>query len=203
MLQIVGVTKNYGEISVLKDFSLELQKGDIVGIVGKSGCGKTTLLRILVGTEEDYTGEILLEGKSIRNTEPCDRNMALVYQEPVLWNHMTVRENILFSLSREAQLKKKELLAEITEKLEIKTLLSRYPNEISGGQAKRVSLARAMISEKEILLLDEPLSNIDEQTRQKVLQYLKTYLDGKKTVLYVSHDMTEVREISHRIVTLV
>lgn len=202
LIKINHLNKKYGEQAIFKDFALEIVEHESLAVVGESGCGKTTLLRVLAGLDDEFDGEILLNGKDVGKTAPDDRNIALVFQEPALWNHMTVRENILFPIERKKWKAVKGKLEYICEKLEIAELLSRYPDEISGGQAKRVSLARALISGKQILLLDEPLSNIDGDTREKVLTFLREEYVGKYTIVYVSHDMHEVESIRDRVITL-
>lgn len=202
LIEIKHLNKTYGEQGIFQNFTLEIDEHESLAVVGESGCGKTTLLRILAGLDDEFDGEILVNGKDVRKTAPDDRDMALVFQEPALWNHMTVRENILFPIERKQWDAVKGKLKYICQKLEIAELLSRYPDEISGGQAKRVSLARALISEKQILLLDEPLSNIDGDTREKVLSFLREEYVGKYTIIYVSHDMHEVESISDRVITL-
>lgn len=195
MISLEHISKSYGSTVVLKDFQLEIREKEAVAVVGESGCGKTTLLRIMAGLEPDYEGDVRKDGISLRKTPPNHRDMALVYQEPALWNHMTVRENILFAADRKGAKRIPDSFQQICDGLEITPLLARYPNEISGGQAKRVSLARALISPKEILLLDEPLSNIDRETRAKVMQFLKEHYVGRRTIVYVSHDMEEVESL--------
>ena len=133
---------------------------------------------------------------------PWERNLAMVFQEPALWNHMTGEENILFPLGRRARRTAGQTVAYICRELEIDGLTARYPGEISGGQAKRVSLARALASGKEILLLDEPLSNVDERTRGKVMDFLRREYVGRNTMVYVSHDREEVVYLCSRTVEL-
>lgn len=201
MIYLENVTKRYGDNLILKDWSLEIRAGEAVAVTGESGCGKTTLLRILAGLDSDYQGHVFLAGQPADRLPPCGRNLAMAFQEPVLWNHMTVEKNILFPLGRPD--KKARLLAEqICGELEIGGLMRRYPGEISGGQARRVSLARALLSGKGILLLDEPLSNVDEKTRERILDFLRREYVGKRTILYVSHDRDEVDFLCSRTVAL-
>ncbi len=201
-IELKNITKSFGDNPVLEQFSLQVETGETVAIVGESGCGKTTLLRILAGIDREYSGEVWLDGVKSDDVQACDRGMALVFQEPTLWNHMTVCENILFSVTRSERHEAEERMLHICEKLGIEGLLARYPDEISGGQAKRVSLARAMVSNREILLLDEPLSNIDNETRERVMSFLREEYLGRKTLIYVSHDMGEVENLCDRVVRL-
>lgn len=188
MIKIRNVSKDYGEGTVLQDFSLEMASGEMVILLGESGCGKTTLLRILAGFEQAGEGQIWIGGRLMEeNIAPNQRELAMVFQEPALWNHMSVLKNITYGMKE----KNHQRLAEIMDALEIRGLEHRYPEELSGGQAKRVALARALAADREILLLDEPLSNIDEETKKKILDYLDKNYKGKKTILYVTHSKTE------------
>ncbi|MFI3200353.1 MAG: ATP-binding cassette domain-containing protein [Eubacteriales bacterium] len=193
MISLTNYSKNYGELSVFTNFNLEILTGQTIGIKGNSGCGKTTLLRSITGLDNDFTGELILNKKRItKNIPPHRRDVALVMQEPILWEHMTVKENILFSISLKQRKKVQDQLRNICDHLEILPILNRIPRNISGGQAKRVSFARALMSDKNILLLDEPLSNVDNETKKKILVYLKQYLSENKTIVYVSHDKEEL-----------
>lgn len=201
MIRMEGVTKRYGECSVLENFNLEVKAGEAVSIMGESGRGKTTLLRILAGLEQDYHGRVFLAGRQADGDLPYKRNLAMTFQEPSLWNHMTVEGNIMFSLGRRCG-KAGALVEHVCRELDIADLLKRYPGEISGGQAKRVSLARALVSGREILLLDEPLSNVDEGRKEKILDFMRREYAGKKTIVYVSHDRDETAGLCSRSVAL-
>ena len=201
MISLQGITKYYGEHKVLEELSFELHDKEALAVVGESGCGKTTLLRIMAGLDADYEGAVMKDGSDIRKLEPNKRDMALVYQEPALWNHMTVEENIRFGAGKTDK-GLKEKIGYVGERLEIGHLLSRRPHEISGGQAKRVSLARALVSHKQILLLDEPLTNIDREMRERVMTFLEEEYLGKRTIVFVSHDMDEVSRLCDRRIIL-
>ena len=188
MIAVKNVGKAYGANTVFADvsFMVEDQKG--MFLTGASGCGKTTLLRLIAGFDLDYTGEIRIDGRTMtEKIQPRERDVAVVFQEPTLWNHMTIRKNLMYGMKQ----KDDEAVQKIAEKLEIAELLDRYPEEISGGQAKRVSLARALLADKKYLLLDEPLSNVDRKTNDIILDYLSEEVIGKKSVIYVTHDAEE------------
>lgn len=182
-----SISKSYGEKKVLDNISLTVRRGEAVALTGESGCGKTTLLRIIAGLETADGGRLSLEGKEALALAPHRRNLAMVFQEATLWNHMTVYRNIAYGMKQ----KNKQAVQELAASLKIDGLLDRYPGEISGGQAKRVSLARAFASDRDIFLLDEPLSNLDDGTREMVLQFIRERYVGKKTMIYVTHDHKE------------
>ena len=188
MIAVKNVGKAYGANTVFADvsFTVEDQKG--MFLTGASGCGKTTLLRWIAGFDLDYTGEIRIDGRTMtEKIQPRERDVAVVFQEPTLWNHMTIRKNLMYGMKQ----KDDEAVQKIAEKLEIAELLDRYPEEISGGQAKRVSLARALLADTKYLLLDEPLSTVDRKTKDIILDYLSEEVIGKKSVIYVTHDAEE------------
>lgn len=200
MIEINGFNKKYGLEEIFVAYTLKVETGECVGIYGPSGCGKTTLLQCISGLDEDYTGEIRLDGRVMEaKVKPHQRKIAMVMQDAVLWPHMKVKDNILFAISRTHKKEKEVLLESICTKLGIVELLEKYPQGISGGQAKRVSLARAIIADKDVLLLDEPLNNVDQDTRDTIVAYLKQECVPNKTVIYVSHDRAELEMICTRI----
>lgn len=203
MLKILNYSKSYGETKIFTDFNLHVENGQALGIKGYSGCGKTTLLRSITGIDNEYTGDIFINGAVMSTAvEPSNRSIALVMQEPVLWEHMSVRENILFPVAVKERKNSNGKLEEITKSLGVFELLNRMPSKISGGQAKRVSFARGLMASKDILLLDEPLSNVDSETKEKILTYLKGHVVGKKTILYVSHDSHELDMFCNNIIEI-
>lgn len=192
MIAVEKVSKSYGAHPVLSElsFTIEDQKG--LFLTGASGCGKTTLLRMIAGFDRDYTGNIVIDGQTMtEKITPHERNIAIVFQEPTLWNHMTIRKNLMYGMAQ----KDEKAVQQIAEKLEIAGLLDRYPEEISGGQAKRASLARALLADKKYLLLDEPLSNVDRKTKDIILDFLSEEVIGKKSVIYVTHDAEEIERV--------
>ncbi len=192
MIKVSGLTKCFGKQSVLNDLSFVVADRDGIFVTGPSGCGKTTLLRILSGFDTDYSGEIIIDGSVMGDdNRPADRNIAIVFQEPALWNHMTVEKNMSYGMKE----KDRERLVNTARALRIEELFGKYPEEISGGEAKRVSLARAILSGKGNLLLDEPLSNVDTDTKEIIIDYLKSDVLVDKCVIYVTHDINEIEKL--------
>lgn len=216
MIRVEMLGKKYGKKQVFSSLELEVHTGETLAVVGESGCGKTTLLRILAGLETEYMGSVYLPDKSreaktgrqracgreARVLAPNERGIALVPQQPALWNHMTVEENILFPVRRQEHRGALQRVRHICRQLGIEELIRRYPEEISGGQAKRVSLARALAAGKEILLLDEPLTNLDNDTKEKTLAFLEEEYLGRITTVYVSHAHEEIRRLATKVLRL-
>lgn len=206
-IDIRGVSKAFGSVVVLEDVSLKIASEERVVIVGPSGCGKTTLLRLIAGLDAPDTGEIWLDGQRASSPKRVIsshmRNMGMVFQAPALWPHMTVWENIAFGLTH---LNKKEVrcrLQEVLDLVGLERLAHRYPHQISGGEARRVALARALAPRPAILLLDEPLTNLNPELKQNILSVIQTHLDRYRSVLvYVTHDNDEAHLIASRIVRL-
>ena len=184
-LTLSGVSKSFGKEKVLKDINLEVKEGEILALVGQSGCGKTTILRTIAGLEVPDSGEVLLGKLDITNERVQNRKVGMVFQNLALFPHMTVRQNVLFG----ATFNQKSGLNKLLKLTGLTDLKGRYPHELSGGQQQRVALARTLASEPEVLLLDEPFSNLDELTREKVrteiLQLIKTV--GITTILVTHH----------------
>lgn len=193
------IDKYYGSNQVLKGISLSVEKGQFVTLLGPSGCGKSTLLRCLAGLEELSDGEILLDGEDITDKEPKDRNIGMVFQQYSLFPNMTVEENIAFGL----KLKKmspqliREKVEHIIEIVELQGKEKQYPGSLSGGQQQRVALARSIVMEPKVLLLDEPLSAIDAKLR-KSLQISIKQITKKMglTAIFVTHDQDEAMIMS-------
>ena len=196
MIQAEGITKRYGELTVLDGLSLTAGPGELVSILGESGSGKSTLLRIIAGLEAADAGRLLLGGKDPAR-EPGKRGVSMTFQEPALWNHMTVEENILYGCPLRGREERREEAASLADRLGIGGLLKRYPYQISGGQAKRAALARAIACRKPVLLLDEPFTNLDEKSKSVAMEAVRECCAGM-TVLLVTHSREEAEYLSQK-----
>ena len=190
---------------MLKDVSLNIENKDFYTFLGPSGCGKTTLLRLIAGFEKSSSGELFIDGKEVSNLNPWERDVGMVFQNYALWPHMTVYKNISFGLE-EKKLDKKEIKSrvdEILELVDLKDLSGRYPFQLSGGQQQRVALARTLVVKPKVLLLDEPLSNLDAKLRVQMRKELQDL--HKKigiTSIFVTHDQEEANSMSTNLAIL-
>jgi ABC-type Fe3+/spermidine/putrescine transport system ATPase subunit len=208
-LRIADVTKRFGDTLACDHVTFEVAAGEVLGLLGPSGCGKTTLLRCLAGFEDLTAGEVHLDGQLVadgRNSVPPERRrIGMVFQSYALWPHMTVEENVgmplrLRGLSGRDRV---PLVAESLRKLGLGALGKRYPSELSGGQQQRVALARATVAAPDLLLLDEPLSNLDALLREKLRDELRDELkDLGITTIFVTHDQAEAMAICDRVALL-
>lgn len=205
VLQLKQINKYFGRSHVIKDVNIDFEKGHFVTFLGPSGCGKTTLLRMVAGFYEPDDGEILLNGKRIERIPPYSRNTAMVFQEYALFPHMNVFDNVSYGL-RVKNRPKEEIERHVKEALDLmqlKGMEDRFPNQMSGGQQQRVAVARALVMNPEVLLLDEPLSNLDAKLRESVRVELRDIQKkmGLSTI-YVTHDQSEALSMSDMIVVL-
>ena len=199
------VHKAYGKVKVIHGIEFEIANGEFVVLVGPSGCGKSTLLRMLAGLEEISGGEILIDGKVINDLESKDRDIAMVFQSYALYPHMTVRENMAFSLRlRKAdKATTDERVDNAARILNLGPLLDRYPRELSGGQRQRVAMGRAIVRDPKVFLFDEPLSNLDAKLRVAMRAEIKALHQRlKTTTVYVTHDQIEAMTMADRIVVM-
>ena len=199
IIEIKNINVSYGSNHVLKDINLNIKNKDFYTFLGPSGCGKTTLLRLIAGFEKSQSGELFIGGKEISNSNPWERDVGMVFQNYALWPHMTVYKNISFGLE-EKKIKNSEIqkrVENVLELVDLKDLSKRYPYQLSGGQQQRVALARTLVVKPKVLLLDEPLSNLDAKLR---VQMRKELLDLHNkidiTTIFVTHDQEEANAMS-------
>ncbi|EQC43684.1 ABC transporter ATP-binding protein [Bacteriovorax sp. Seq25_V] len=204
-LELKNIVKSYDKHNVLNGISLNINAGEFLVLVGPSGCGKSTLLRSIAGLDMPTSGDIIIDEKNVTKTPVADRDIAMVFQNYALYPHMTVYENMAFSLKIKSKPKSEidERIKEIASLLQINELLDRKPKELSGGQRQRVSLGRALAKRSPIILFDEPLSNLDAHLRQQMrIEIKKIHEIYKSTIVYVTHDQTEAMTMGDRIAIL-
>lgn len=206
-----NIGKNYGEIEIIKDFSLDINDGEFVSFLGPSGCGKTTCLRMVSGLEQNTSGALSIGDQEVSNAQknfflaPEKRNVGMVFQSYAVWPHMNVFNNIAYPL-KVAKVSKTEIrkrVDEIISIVELTGLENRMPNALSGGQQQRVALARGLVMKPNVLLLDEPLSNLDAKLREKMrVDIRKIQQSFGITCIYVTHDQVEAFTMSDKIVVM-
>ncbi len=204
-IELRRLRKSYGAVPVIHGIDVEIRSGEFAVLVGPSGCGKSTLLRMLAGLEDITAGEIAIGGQVVNDLRPKDRDIAMVFQNYALYPHMTVAENMGFSL-RLAKADKTESRLKIEHAAEIlglAHLLERYPRQLSGGQRQRVAMGRAIVRDPAVFLFDEPLSNLDAKLRVKMRSEIKElHRQLNTTVVYVTHDQIEAMTMADRIIVL-
>ena len=200
-----NVRKTYTDTEVIKGVSLDIQDQEFVVFVGPSGCGKSTLLRMIAGLEEITSGDLLIDGERMNNVSPDKRGLAMVFQTYALYPHMTVAENMAFSLRLAGvpKAQRYERAKEVGRVLQLGPLLDRKPGELSGGQRQRVAIGRALVRKPKVFLFDEPLSNLDAALRgQMRLELSSLHNSLRSTMIYVTHDQTEAMTLATKIVVL-
>ena len=204
-VQFKDIVKKFKDNAVLNGVSLEIKDHEFVVIVGPSGCGKTTLLRMLAGLEEVTSGDILIDGLRVNDLHPSKRQIAMVFQDYALYPHMTVAENMSFSL-RLRKLGRGEIAERVNEAaqiLQLEKFLPRMPRQLSGGQRQRVAIGRAIVRKPKVFLFDEPLSNLDAKLREGMrVEIAKLYQRLNSTIIYVTHDQVEAMTLAGRIVVM-
>jgi ABC-type sugar transport system ATPase subunit len=204
-LSLRRLRKAFGTTEVVHSVDLEIADGEFVVLVGPSGCGKSTILRMVAGLEETTGGEILIDGAVVNERDPKDRDIAMVFQDYALYPHMTVAENMAFSL-RWRGVARPEILRRVQDAaaiLDIAHLLERKPRELSGGQRQRVAMGRAIVRDPKVFLFDEPLSNLDAKLRVAMRTEIKRLRDRvRATTIYVTHDQVEAMTLADRIVVM-
>lgn len=204
-IELNGCSKSYGAVPVLDDVSLQVKAGDFVTVLGPSGCGKTTTLRVIGGFITPDVGEVKIRGREVTDLPPYRRNIGVVFQNYALWPHMTVFDNLAFGL-RIRKMGREEIAAQVDKSLgmvRLEGLKDRYPRELSGGQQQRVAMARALAIDPEVIILDEPLSNLDRRLREDMRIELKRLQRSLGvTMLFVTHDQEEALSMSDQVVVM-
>lgn len=207
-LSIENLCFSYGKTCVVENFSLQVEEGSFTTLLGASGCGKTTLLRLISGFLEPDSGKIKINGKIINGILPNKRKIGFVFQDYALFPHLTVEQNLFYGLNlkkrtKEIKNENKTLVMQTAENLGLQNLLNRFPSELSGGQQQRVALGRVLVLQPSLLLMDEPLSSLDTNLRLKVREELKEIQKKLKiTTLYVTHDQEEALSLSDKIAVM-
>jgi putrescine transport system ATP-binding protein len=201
-IQIRGVTKKFDAITAVDNVDLNIRKGEIFALLGASGCGKTTLLRLLAGFEIPTDGQIIIDGEDMQSIQPYNRPINMMFQSYALFPHMTVAKNIAFGLKQD-RLPRAEIKSRVDELLELvhmNTLFNRFPHQLSGGQRQRVALARSLAKRPKLLLLDEPMAALDKQLREQMqLEVVNIIESVGVTCVMVTHDQEEAMTMATRI----
>jgi len=204
-VRLAGIGKRYGQVQAVKPLDLTIEGGTLVTLLGPSGCGKTTLLRMIAGLEQATDGRLFIGGRDVTLLSAGERNVSMVFQSYALFPHMTVLENVAYGLISSGQ-KKRDAHARaegVLETVGLKGFSARLPSEMSGGQQQRVAVARALVLEPEVLLFDEPLSNLDARLRRSMREEIRALQQRLGlTVVYVTHDQAEALAVSDKIVVM-
>lgn len=208
-IQIINVTKRFGEFSALQNINFEVATGELVALLGPSGSGKTTLLRVIAGMEPADSGRVVIHGNEMTDKKAKDRKVGFVFQHYALFRHMTVFENVAFGLqvrpksTRPSQDEMKKRVLELLKLVRLDGMSTRYPSQLSGGQRQRVALARALAIEPSMLLLDEPFGALDANVRKELRTWLRRLHDDLHiTSVFVTHDVEEALEVADRVVVM-
>ena len=204
-VQIKRVEKYFGATHIIRGVDIDMEDGQFTVLVGPSGCGKSTLLRMIAGLEEITGGEVLIGGRVVNNMMPKERDIAMVFQNYALYPHMTVRDNMTFSLmlARQPKAVADERVRKAADILGLNDLLDRYPRQLSGGQRQRVAMGRCIVRDPQVFLFDEPLSNLDAKLRVQMRTEIKELHQRLKTTsVYVTHDQIEAMTMADKIVVM-
>src|SRR5436190_21049548 len=202
---IVGVSKRFGKTSVLENISFDVSEGEALVLLGASGSGKTTILRVIAGLEQPYTGRVILHGKDVTELPPRERGIGVIFQSYALFPKMTVEKNIGYGLRIRRRRRKeiKETVNELLKLVQLEEHRKRYPSQLSGGQQQRVAIARTLAYKPEVLLFDEPFGALDAQTRVKLRREIRTLLKRVNVpAIFITHDQEEALELGDRIAVI-
>lgn len=204
-IEVTGLNKHFGQFHAVKDVSFAIEKGHLIGLLGPSGGGKTSILRMLAGLESPDAGDILFHGQRVNDLPPQERGIGFVFQNYALFKHMTVYDNIAFGLKIKKQSKEqiRNRVMELVELTGLKGFEHRYPHQLSGGQRQRVAFARALAPQPQLLLLDEPFAAIDAKIRQELRSWLRDLIERVGiTSIFVTHDQDEAIEVADEIMII-
>ena len=204
-VELTGIAKRFGPVEVIRGLDLAVADGSFCALLGPSGCGKSTMLRMIAGLEQVSGGTVKIGARDVTHVEPAKRGVAMVFQSYALYPHLTVAQNISFSLSLagESKAKQAEAVDKVAKMLQLDALLSRRPAELSGGQRQRVAIGRALVRDPQVFLFDEPLSNLDAMLRgQMRLELARLHAELGRTMIYVTHDQVEAMTLADKIVVL-
>ena len=207
MIRAEQLNKSFGNHNAVDGVTFAVKRRASLAVLGPSGSGKTTLLRLIAGLERPDSGKIYIGGRIVSSPlkviAPHERGIGFVFQEPALWPHLTVAQNILFGLQGLSRPQARERLAEVLEHTNLRGFEDRFPDEISGGEARRVAIARAVAPHPACLLMDEPLINLDLDLKERMLSMIRGIIERYETTLiYVTHELSEARRLSQRILEL-
>ena len=194
ILTLKNISFSYKDKVIFDNYNFMMNKEEIIAIIGPSGCGKSTLLKIINGLETEYSGDVLLNGINVNNIPVNKRDIVLMFQDNLLFPHMTIFENIEFSLKMKKYPKHeiKKMVEEVARDIHLEDKLNKYPKELSGGQQRRVALARAVISKPKLLLLDEPFTGLDKEIKLEIMNLVKIIREKYNTsIIFVTHDLSE------------
>ena len=194
ILTLKNISFSYKDKLIFDNYNFVINKEEIIAIIGPSGCGKSTLLKIINGLETEYSGDVLLNGINVNNIPVNKRDIVLMFQDNLLFPHMTIFENIEFSLKMKKYPKHeiKKMVEEVARDIHLEDKLNKYPKELSGGQQRRVALARAVISKPKLLLLDEPFTGLDKEIKLEIMNLVRIIREKYNTsIIFVTHDLSE------------
>ena len=194
ILTLKNISFSYKDKLIFDNYNFVINKEEIIAIIGPSGCGKSTLLKIINGLETEYSGDVLLDGVNVNNIPVNKRDIVLMFQDNLLFPHMTIFENIEFSLKMKKYPKHKikNMVDEVAKDIHLQDKLNKYPRELSGGQQRRVALARAVISKPKLLLLDEPFTGLDKEIKLEIMNLVRIIREKYNTsIIFVTHDLSE------------
>jgi sulfate transport system ATP-binding protein len=202
-VELKNINKSYGDFKASDDVSFGVEKGKLVGLLGSSGSGKTTILRMIAGLESADSGEIYIDGKLVNDVPAGERGIGFVFQNYALFKYMTVYDNVAFGLTiqKKSKAEIKTRVMELIEMVGLKGMEKRFPHQLSGGQRQRVAFARALAPNPQLLLLDEPFSALDAKVRAEIRSWLRSMIDSLGiTSIFVTHDQDEAIEVAHEII---